>query len=457
MTYLTEELIALAGRSADIIPSRAALFARLSLLDWMTCGIAGWNEPLAVKLRQLSEMEGGTGHSTIIAGSRAPARMAALVNGATSHALDYDDTHFAHVGHLSVGIYPAALAIAEQQDLSAADMMTAFLLGAEGAIRVGMALGRAHYNLGFHQTATAGAFGATLAAGRLLGLDAVQMRHALGLCGTRASGMTSQFGSMGKPYNAGIAAANGVECATLAHLGFTSADDGLLGHQGFVGAHTPSEARTDADAEAGMQDANMEDYLFPDNKYKLHACCHGLHPMIEALLAAYQMSGVTFDDISAFTLETNPRWLAVCDIKAPRTGLEVKFSYNWLAGMTLRGDNTGDDRLYQDALAGDEELRAFANRITVIGNDALTDLQARGSLTMRDGSSLPIWFDLAEPLAEDVIIAKLRAKSDTIIGEASAAIWDLYPRLQDLGARDIGHALSVGAGGTGRAKLRATS
>ena len=457
MTHLTEELIALAGRSADIIPSRAALFARLSLLDWMTCGIAGRNEPLALKLRQLSEIEGGTGHSTIIEGSRAPARMAALVNGATSHALDYDDTHFAHVGHLSVGIYPAALAIAEQQDLSAADMMTAFLLGAEGAIRVGMRLGRAHYNLGFHQTATAGAFGATLVAGRLLGLDAVQMRHALGLCGTRASGMTSQFGSMGKPYNAGIAAANGVECATLAHLGFTSADDGLHGHQGFVGAHTPAEPRTDADDGAGILSIGIDDYLFPDNKYKLHACCHGLHPMIEALLAARQKAFAVFDEIESFTLETNPRWLAVCDIKAPRTGLEVKFSYNWLAGMTLRGDNTGDDRLYQDALASDEELQAFANRITVIGNDALTDLQARGSLKMRDGSSLPIWFDLAEPLAEDVIIAKLRVKSETIIGEESAPIWDLFPRLQDLGARDIGHALSVGAGGTGRAKLRATS
>ena len=61
MTYLTEELIALAGRSADIIPSRAALFARLSLLDWMTCGIAGREEPLALKLRKLSRMEGGTG------------------------------------------------------------------------------------------------------------------------------------------------------------------------------------------------------------------------------------------------------------------------------------------------------------------------------------------------------------------------------------------------------------
>jgi 2-methylcitrate dehydratase PrpD len=371
--------------------------------------------------------------------------------------LDYDDTHFAHVGHLSVGIYPAALAIAEQEDLSAADMMTAFLLGAEGAIRVGMTLGRAHYNLGFHQTATAGAFGATLAAGRLLGLDAVQMRHALGLCGTRASGMTSQFGSMGKPYNAGIAAANGVECATLAQLGFTSADDGLLGHQGFVGAHMPAAAIADAEVGVAMPDAWFDDYLFPDNKYKLHACCHGLHPMIEALLAAQQAAGFAFGDIESFSLETNPRWLAVCDIKAPRTGLEVKFSYNWLAGMTLRGDNTGDDRLYQNTLADDDELRSFASHITITGNDALTDLQARGSLTLRDGSRLPVWFDLAEPLAEEVIIAKLRAKSDTIIGGTSAAIWGLYPQVQDLGARSIGHALSVAAGGAETVGLRATS
>jgi 2-methylcitrate dehydratase PrpD len=457
MLGLTEGLVALAGRSADAIPSRAALFARLSLFDWMTCGIAGRDEPLAVKLRQLAKMEGGTGHSSIIAGSLAPARMAALANGATSHALDYDDTHFAHVGHLSVGIYPAALAIAEQEDLSAADMMTAFLLGAEGAIRVGMTLGRAHYNLGFHQTATAGAFGATLAAGRLLGLDAVQMRHALGLCGTRASGMTSQFGSMGKPYNAGIAAANGVECATLAQLGFTSADDGLLGHQGFVGAHMPAAAIADAEVGVAMPDAWFDDYLFPDNKYKLHACCHGLHPMIEALLAAQQAAGFAFGDIELFSLETNPRWLAVCDIKAPRTGLEVKFSYNWLAGMTLRGDNTGDDRLYQNTLADDDELRSFASHITITGNDALTDLQARGSLTLRDGSRLPVWFDLAEPLAEEVIIAKLRAKSDTIIGGTSAAIWGLYPQVQDLGARSIGHALSVAAGGAETVGLRATS
>ena len=373
--------------------------------------------------------------ASVLGGMRVPPRMAALVNGATSHALDYDDTHFAHVGHLSVGIYPAALAIAEMQDASAEEMITAFLLGAEGAIRVGMALGRAHYNHGFHQTATAGAFGATLAAGRLLGLDSLQMHHALGLCATRASGLTSQFGSMGKPYNAGISAANGVECATLAGLGFTSADDGLMGHQGFVGAHLPGGG-----AVTGP-DLALDSYKFPDNKYKLHACCHGLHPMIEALQASEAAAGVPLDDIKSFSLSTNPRWLAVCAIKRPRTGLEVKFSYNWLAGMTLRGDNTADDRLFTDTIAGEAELGRFAERISVTGDDQLTDLQARGEISLTDGRAIPVWFDLADPFAPEVLAEKLQRKSSTIIGGVSATIWDLHPRLGQLGARDIASAM----------------
>ena len=257
------------------------------------------------------------------------------------------------------------------------------------------------------------------------------MRHALGLCATRASGLTSQFGSMGKPYNAGISAANGVECATLAGLGFTSADDGLMGHQGFVGAHLPSGG-----AVTGP-DLALDSYKFPDNKYKLHACCHGLHPMIEALQASEAAAGVPLDDIKSFSLSTNPRWLAVCDIKRPRTGLEVKFSYNWLAGMTLRGDNTGDDRLFTDTIAGEAELGRFAERISVTGDDQLTDLQARGEISLTDGRAIPVWFDLADPFAPEVLAEKLQRKSSTIIGDAGAAIWDLHPRLGQLGARDI--------------------
>ena len=168
---------------------------------------------------------------------KVPARAAALANGTISHALDYDDTHFAHIGHPSVAILPAALAAGEEVDASGAAVLDAFLIGAEASIRIGMVLGRPHYDRGFHQTATAGAFGATVAAARVMALTRDQTRQALSLVSTRASGLKSQFGSMGKPYNAGIAASNGVEAAALARRGFVSADDGVGGEQGFIDAH----------------------------------------------------------------------------------------------------------------------------------------------------------------------------------------------------------------------------
>lgn len=433
---LIEHIIDLSALPAERLPSGALGLARLSLLDWMACGIAGIDEPVAVKLRALVESEGGRGTSSIIGADAAPPRAAALVNGATSHALDYDDTHFAHVGHLSVGIYPAALAVAEEIDASAEAMVAAFLVGAETAIRIGMVLGRSHYNQGFHQTATAGAFGATVAAGRLYGLDPQQMRYAIGLCATRASGLKSQFGTMGKPYNAGLAASNGVECARLAALGMSSADDGLSGPQGFVPTHT------DAPELNGGRDLPSQDvFLFEDNKYKLHACCHGTHAMIEAILDADALKARALDDIAAATLRTNPRWLRVCDIKEPRTGLEVKFSYGWLAGMAIRGDRTGDDRIYQDALTGDAALSAFAGKVEVTGDDALTDLEARGSVTLKDGTTVSIYHDLAARIPQAVLADKLGAKARAMLGDRGASLWDTFSDLGGRSARDVGKAL----------------
>jgi len=431
---LIDRVIDLAQLPADRLPQRAMNLARFSLLDWMACGIAGTEEPLAVKLRMLADLEAGRAVSSVVGDGMAPARMAALVNGATSHALDYDDTHFAHIGHLSVAIYPAALAVAEEIDAPADAMVEAFLVGAEAAIRIGIVLGRAHYNQGFHQTATAGAFGATVAAARLYGLNREQLRNAIGLCSTRASGLKSQFGTMGKPYNAGIAASNGVECAKLASLGMSSSDDGLEGLQGFIPTHSPA-------AEQAAGDGSIESFIFEDNKYKLHACCHGTHAMIEALLGADALKGRGLDDIAALVLRTNPRWLKVCDIKRPRTGLEVKFSYNWLAGMTIRGDRTGDDRIYQDSLSDDGALSAFANKVEVIGDDALTDMQVQGVLTLQDGAKIELYHDLDAELPQHVLAGKLRAKAEALIEARGAGLWDTFADLTGKSARDVGSAL----------------
>ena len=433
-----DRVLALAAlRSASLSEEGRAL-ATLSLFDWLAVGKAGSAEPVSGVVRGLVVDDGGRPAASVFGSAvKVPVRAAALANGAISHALDYDDTHFAHIGHLSVGVAPAALAIGEAVDATAAAVRDAFLVGAEAACRIGVVLGRAHYERGFHQTATAGAFGATVAAGRLLGLTSAQMRHALSLVGTRAAGLKSQFGTMGKPFNAGAAASNGAEAALLAQRGMVSCDDGLGGPQGFIDAHGSETHEAEAWREPPPQR-----WLFEDNKYKLHACCHGAHAMLNALVEARQRYALTPDRVERIVLRTNPRWLRVCDIKAPRTGLEVKFSYALLAGMALAGIDTAADRSYVDALCADPVLFGVARRVEVVGDEAVSDTAAELTLTLRGGEEIRLAHDLATRIAPLDLARGLQAKAAALLGaETADRLWAATQAIDKLSAREIGALL----------------
>lgn len=434
---LIEQVIDLAQMPAAALPEAALALARLSLFDWLVCLRAGVNEPLGVILRNMVAAEGGRAEASVAAGARAPARAAALVNGAIGHALDYDDTHFAHVGHPSAAIYPAALAAAELNDAPAEAVCTAYLVGAEAAIRIGCVLGASHYDRGFHQTSTAGAFGATIAAARLLRLTRAQLRAAIGLCATRASGLRSQFGTMGKPYNAGIAAATGVEVALLARMGFSSADDGLMGPQGFVATHS-DDPQPPVVPSGG--------FLFEDIKYKLHACCHGTHAMIEALLELRAAHDLQPGQVARIHLRTSPRWLSVCNIPAPRTGLEVKFSYAWLAAMVLAGRATQDSRLFTDALAADPDLASLAARVEVTGAGELTEMQAAGEVLLEDGRRLNFAHDLAAKQSVAALRSRLADKAHACVGAEARRMLAMLDRLDEMSARELGRLLNPPAG-----------
>ena len=100
------------------LPVAALRMMQLSMLDWAAVGVAGRDEPVARITRNLVLDEGGAPQAGLIGHpGRVPARAAALANGATSHALDYDDTHFAHIGHPSVAVIPAALAVGEGDEV----------------------------------------------------------------------------------------------------------------------------------------------------------------------------------------------------------------------------------------------------------------------------------------------------------------------------------------------------
>ena len=154
--------------------AQARIVTSLSALDWLAVGRAGVNEPVSRILRGMVLDEGGSGQATLFGGGVAPMRAAALVNGTVSHALDYDDTHFAHIGHPSVAVFPGALWLWPNAKVLPFDLF--LLVPALAGMRVvhrcrfGITLGRSHYQIGFHQTATAGAFGATVAAALIRGL-----------------------------------------------------------------------------------------------------------------------------------------------------------------------------------------------------------------------------------------------------------------------------------------------
>lgn len=434
-------LLDLAAVRGEALPATARRMARFSLFDWLVVARAGSDEPVARIVRDQVVEEGGRAVATVAgAPVRLPARAAALVNGTISHALDYDDTHFAYVGHPSVAILPAALAVGEETGVDAAQVVDAFLLGAEGGCRLGMVLGAGHYNKGFHQTATSGAFGATLAAGRIYGLSRGEMRNALSLVATRAAGLKSQFGTMGKPFNAGAAAANGVEAAALARRGFVSADDGFGGPQGFLETHAPAPS-----LGAAWTDPPPHTFLFEDVKYKLHACCHGTHAMIESLLKARRSKRFAAADLERIEVRTNPRWLRVCDIKKPRTGLEVKFSYAWLAAMVAADVPTGADEVYTDALAGDPALAGLAGRVAVEAVEGLSDTEAQTVVVLTSGERIETAHDLAERLGHDEVQRGLRRKAEVLLGaEEAQGLWTAVEGLEELSAGDLAALLKGG-------------
>ena len=345
------------------LPQDALTVAKQCVLDWFAVTLAGLDEPLARILREQAG-EAGAGTATIVGtSSRCTPTEAALVNGATSHALDYDDGHALTGGHATVAVFPAALAMAEVLGSSGLDLLRALIVGMEAEAVIGSLALPAHYDRGFHATGTLGAFGAAAAVGFLLELDETQMAMALGLAGTQAAGLKAMFGTMGKPFHAGKAASNGVLAACLAKRGFTANSDVLDAPQGFL--DTQGRARLSQDIRLLPPGEAILDTLF-----KFHAACFLTHSTIEAVSYLRGTYHFTPGDIASIDLHVHPGHLKACDILSPQSGLEVKFSLRHLAALVVCGGDTAAIETYADEAVYRPDVVALRSLVRVHGDGA---------------------------------------------------------------------------------------
>jgi 2-methylcitrate dehydratase PrpD len=399
-------------------PARAV--ARQCVLDYFGVAIAGTGEPLARMLRDELTEAGGAGQASVIGDDvRLPILSAALVNGAAAHALDYDDVNVAMPGHPSVAILPALLALAEFKKAPGHELIAAFVAGYETACRVGAALLPGHYNLGFHATGTLGCFGAAAACARLLRLPAATTAAALGIAGTQAAGLKSQFGTMCKPFHAGKAAWNGLLAARLAMRGFTSRADIVECEQGFAATHGP-----DFSPKAALA-APTDGFYILANLFKYHAACYFTHAAIECSLVLRRAYISDPAAIAGVTLRIDASTDRVCNIPAPTDGLQSKFSLRQTVAMALSGIDTASLGAYSEQNARDPALMRLRERVRLDFQSGWPQTLAEMEIELADGRRVAARHDAGIP-ASDIgeqgrrLAGKFAALVEPLVGMSRA-------------------------------------
>ena len=398
------------------LPKDVVEGAKLCFLDWLGVTLSGSKEPLTNILATVAEEQGGKPQATLIGRKKkASLLQAALINGAASHALDFDDVHLGMMGHPSAPVFPAILALGEWKKVSGEQFISAFIAGFEAECRVSSIVYPEHYLCGWHATGTLGHFGAAAACANLIGLTPSQTVYALGIAGTQASGIKQVFGTMCKPFHAGKAAMNGLLSALLAEKGFTSSTDMLEGSKGFSKVFS-----TRMDPPKALERLG-DDYAIRGVVFKRHASCFETHPAIDAVLALKEEQGLTADQVESIQLDAYTVACDIAGIPAPQTGLQGKFSLAFCVALALGEGETGEPQ-FNDEKVRDPRLVALRDRVKIVPDPNLSPSRAKIRVMTKDGRILERsmeTLDLSkdrERMKKD-LVRKFQDLSTPILGE----------------------------------------
>ncbi|MFO1060814.1 MAG: MmgE/PrpD family protein [Dongiaceae bacterium] len=356
------------GRGVPLAEHHRAA-ARLLIMDGLAVAVAGSGEPGPSLLRRT--FAGPAGACTLIgAEGRADPVAAARINGAAMHVLDFE-AMWSPPNHATSTTLPALLAAAEAKGADGAAVLAGYVAGVEAQCRLRRAsqvIEPRAFN--FHPPGLVGPIGAAVAAGHLLGLSPLQLRHAIGVAASCCGSLLANVGSMTKALHCGNAAASGLMAALLAEGGFTANPDVLEAPHGYAGNLV--ETLDEADLTAVGRPLMLED---PGFAFKLFPCQYGTH---FAVTAALELAPQLGDPARITGVELVTPEMDYIDRPRPRTGLEGKFSFQYTAAAAL--------------LDGKVTIASFAD-----ARLARPDMQRLlGLIELRQDPALPASFEAME-------------------------------------------------------------
>ena len=442
-------------RWPDIPPEVVALSKRC-LIDGLGVMLAGSTTRGSEILREYMQPGEAKTDATIFgpAPFRASAATAALVNGASGHALDFDDTQlsttadriFGLLTHPTIPPLAAALALAEREGASGARFLEAFMVGFEVECKIAEAIHPNHYKKGFHSSGTVGTFGAAAAAATLLRLDAGATAHALAIAASLSAGIRVNFGTMTKPLHVGRASQNGVLAAELAARGFTGGGDALDGPWGFFEVFSFS---------GGFDPARIVGVLgqpwcivSPGVSIKPYPCGVLGHPSMDAMRTLVTEHDVAPSQIAAIRLRAGSNILNPLRYAVAQSELEAKFCPAFMLSSIALRRKAGIHE-FTDAFVTSPPVQAMMRRVTTILDP---EIEARGFEKIRstvevdlvDGRRLVQHADERyrggpdHPFTRDEVHEKFTECADLVL--APGAITEALAVLESIDeVADIGH------------------
>lgn len=402
------------------------------LLDYLGVALSGSRSKSGEIVAKVMASLGGEPQSIVIGtDKRIPAVHASFANAVSEHSIELDDVDNLALFHYGPPVVSAALAVAEWQRSTGLELLGAMLSGAEMMNRLSLATNPALRNRAFHTTPSTGVFGATVAAGRLLGLNAHQLTNALGLAGAQASGLMEMYGpSMQKRINPGPAARNGVTAAMLAAAGYTGADTIFEGERGFGFAFAGG-----IDVKKLLD--GLGDTVPVEVEYKPYSAARPIHNSIDAALR-FRAAGVRIDQIDKLVVFRHPEWSQYHRNADPQTFHEAQVSLPYATAVAL-ADGTALPAQFADQQLHRPDLRALLQRISIETDPTLRrGVSCRLELTLTDGRTLVEQVDdpkgsAGNPITDDELRDKFNRLAGSVIGEdAAAQLGTLVTGIRDL-------------------------
>jgi len=406
------------------LPQEVIHHAKRAVIDWYASLLPGSRVAPAVQLEQALSDELDRGRARLASGRRATLRAAALINGAASHAVEFDDIWRNAVYHPGAPVIAAALAAAQAQDASGEQFLRGVIVGYEISTRIGEAVMPSHYKY-WHTTGTVGCFGAAASAATLLDCNREQFMNALGTVGTFAAGLQQAFRSeaMSKPLHAGRAAEAGVLAALGAARGVTGVHDILEGEVGFGAAMSVKPDWEKATRGLGI------DYNIVHVTFKNHGCCGHTFPSLDAVIELRNKHKLAPKDIAGIRVATYQGGLDVVDNFKPEGDYQAKFSLPYVVAHALihgsvRLNAFGPDRL------NDPQLRALMAKVELSADPELSrafprQRAARVEIETADGRKFSHFQETRKgdpelPLSDAELNDKYLELAAPVVGDARA-------------------------------------